>query len=75
MVTVNTLEGLYRVRNSPFGVAVSPATFQRLMDTTRSGIPDTCTLLDDIVFSGTSRKDHTIRLDMVLNYLKSTILN
>lgn len=48
LLTINTLQELYRVKRLPFGVAAAPAVFLRFMETTLSGIPGTCVYLDDI---------------------------
>lgn len=41
------------------------------METTLSGIPGTCVYLDDIVVSGVTMNEHTSKLEMVLDRLKT----
>lgn len=38
ILTINTVKGVYRVNQLPFGVSAAPAIFQRSMDTTLAGV-------------------------------------
>ena len=64
--------GLYRFLRMPFGLRNSPATFQRLIDRFKAGLPDVCILayMDDlIVLSGTFAQ-HLNDLQLVFDRLK-----
>jgi hypothetical protein len=51
-VTINTHKGLFKYNRLVFGVASSPAIFQRTMDTLLQGIPHVAVYLDDILITG-----------------------
>lgn len=51
-VTINTHKGLFKYNRLVFGVASSPAIFQRTMDTILQGIPHVAAYLDDILITG-----------------------
>jgi Reverse transcriptase (RNA-dependent DNA polymerase) len=64
-------EGLYQFRRMPFGLKNAPATFQRFVDITFTGL--TCKVclvyLDDIIVHSKSREEHLVHLDAVLHRL------
>lgn len=75
MLAMNILKGLHRVRYLPFGVTAAPAIFHRFMETTLSGIPGTCTYLNDIIIiSGAAMDEHASRLEVVQYCLKTAHL-
>ena len=47
--TINTHLGLYRYTRLPFGVASSPAIFQKVMDSVMSGLQGVGGILDDLI--------------------------
>ncbi|XP_029551127.1 uncharacterized protein K02A2.6-like [Salmo trutta] len=65
-VTVNTHKGLFRYNRLVFGVASSPAIFQRTMDNLLQGIPHVAVYLDDILVTGETEEEHLHHLDQVL---------
>ncbi|XP_029567802.1 uncharacterized protein K02A2.6-like [Salmo trutta] len=65
-VTVNTHKGLFRYNRLVFGVASSPAIFQRTMDNLLQGIPHVAVYLDDILVTGETKEEHPHHLDQVL---------
>ncbi len=55
-VTINTHKGLFKCNRLVFGVASSPAIFQRTMGTLLQGIPYVAVYLDDILITGPQRQ-------------------
>ena len=70
-VTINIHRGLYRYKRLPFGIASSPAIFQRTMDVILQGIDDVASIQDDILITGRDDDHHIMNLDSVLNRLDS----
>ena len=69
----STHNGHYAFNTMPFGLANSPATFQRLMDLVLSGLHWSHCLvyLDDIIVFASSFEEHLKRLDTVLGRIAS----
>uniref|UniRef100_A0A5S6QE65 Reverse transcriptase domain-containing protein n=1 Tax=Trichuris muris TaxID=70415 RepID=A0A5S6QE65_TRIMR len=65
LVVINTQKGLYRYNRLPFGVKSAPLIFQKVMDTTFTGITGTAAYLDDIIITGRSDEEHMDTLEMV----------
>lgn len=65
-VTVNTHKGLFKYNRLVFGVASSPAIFQRTMDNLLQNIPYVAVYLDDILVTGRTEEEHLQNLDQVL---------
>ena len=57
-VTINTNRGLYRYTRLPYGVASSPAIFQRFMDTALVGLSGVTWFMDDILVTGETDEIH-----------------
>ena len=68
-----TRSGLYQFEVMPFGVTNGPATFQRLMDLTMSGLNYQICLvyLDDIILMSATVEEHLERLKLILDRLRS----
>ena len=68
-VTINTHHALYRYKRLPFGIAASPAIFQRSMDIILQGLDCVACIQDDILISGTDNEDLLRNLRSVLQRL------
>ena len=68
-VTINTHRGLYRYKRLPFGIASSPAIFQRMMDIILQGLDHVASIQDDILITGKDNEEHITNLNLVLNWL------
>ena len=68
-VTINTHRGLYRYKRLPFGIASSPALFQRTMDIILQGLDHVASIQDDILITGKDDDEHIKNLDSVLSRL------
>ncbi len=49
LVTINTIQGLYRFKMMPFGITSAPAIFQATMDRVLFGLNNVCCYIDDIL--------------------------
>ncbi|XP_060799470.1 uncharacterized protein K02A2.6-like [Neoarius graeffei] len=70
LLTISTQKGLFCFNRLPFGVASSPALFQKAMDQVLLGLPHTHCYLDDILVSGPDKQTHLNTLDAVLRRLE-----
>ena len=68
-VTINTHRGLYRYKRLPFGIASSPAIFQRTMDIILQGLEHVASIQDDILITGKDEEQHIMNLNLVLKRL------
>lgn len=71
-LTINTVQGLYKVCRLPFGVSVAPAVFQRIMDTVLAGMPQVAVYLDDILIASESIEENERMLSEVLSRLSKS---
>lgn len=64
--------GTFRFKRMPFGLRNAPATFQRLINRFKSGIPEICILayLDDIIVCSETFEKHVDDLDKVFQRLE-----
>jgi Reverse transcriptase (RNA-dependent DNA polymerase) len=69
--TLTSHEGLYWFLRMPFGLRNAPATFQRFVDITLSGLTwNTCLVyLDDIIFFSKTPVEHMAHLDALIHRL------
>ncbi|XP_034027378.1 uncharacterized protein K02A2.6-like, partial [Thalassophryne amazonica] len=75
LLTISTQKGLFCFNRLPFGVASSPALFQKAMDQVLLGLPHTHCYLDDILVSGPDKQTHLKTLDAVLSRLEEYSLH
>ena len=68
-LTLNTHKVLYRLNRLAFGVASTPAMWQRLMGQLLSSIPKTQCIIDEIIVTGEADDEHLRNLEMVLQRL------
>ena len=69
-VTINTHRGLYRYKRLPFGIASSPALFQRTMDIILQGLDHVASIEDDILITDKDDDEHIKNLNSVLSRLE-----
>ena len=69
-LVINTHKGLFRFKRLPFGLASSPAIFQRFMSSLLHDVDGVGVYLDDIIISGESEEQHDFRLSKVLQILE-----
>lgn len=67
----STNHGHYEFNRLPFGLSISPNSFQRMMTIALSGLPPECAFLyiDDIIVIGCSINHHLINLEHVFKQL------
>jgi len=69
-VTITTHKGLYQYTRLPFGIASSPAIFQKTMDCILQGVDGVMCYLDDLLIMGTTAEEHLRNLEKVLQRLQ-----
>ena len=70
LCVINTPFGLYRYETMCFGVASSPAQFQRCMDSLTQKLPGVAAYLDDLIITGSTEKEHWENLNRLLSKLQ-----
>ena len=70
-VTINTHLGLFRYTRLPFGVASSPAIFQKTMDSVINGFQGIGGTLDDLIITGSKDETHFRNLEGALERMSS----
>ena len=70
-VTINTHLGLFRYTRLPFGVASSPAIFQKIMDSVMNGLQGVGGILDDLIITGSNDETHFRNLEGALERMSS----
>lgn len=66
---ITTHVGTFVYRRTPFGLSCIPEKFQKIMEETLRGIPNTVVFLDDVCVTGPTRQDHLNNLRAVLGRL------
>jgi len=69
LLTINTLQGLYRFTRLCYGVSSAPALFQQFIDSVLQVIPNVCAYLDDILAQGKDLEECVKIVDLVLSRL------
>ena len=67
LTTFNTPFGRYRFTRLPFGLVSAQDEFQRKMDEVFEGLPGVTPLIDDVIVSGRTRKEHDVNLRAALD--------
>ncbi|MBM6549372.1 RNA-directed DNA polymerase [Streptococcus dysgalactiae subsp. equisimilis] len=70
LTTINTLFGLYRYRFLLFGLSVSPAIFQDIMNATVDSLDGVEIYQDDVIIHASDKKTHDERLMALLQCFK-----
>ena len=70
-VTINMHLGLFRYTRLPFGVASSPAIFQKIMDSVMNGLQGVGGILDDLIITGSNDETHFRNLERTLERMCS----
>ena len=70
LCVINTPLGLFRYSRMCFGVASSPAQFQRCMDTMTSDLPGVAAYLDDLIVTGKTNEEHWNNLNKLFARLQ-----
>ena len=74
-VTINTHLGLFRYTRLPFGVSLSPAIFQKIMDSLTQGLTGVSGILDDLIVTGANDEEDLRNLEGTMNHLSSMGVN
>ena len=69
LCVINTPFGLFQYNRMCFGLASSPAQFQRLMDTLIAGLPGVAAYLDDLIITGSTEKEHWENIERLVERL------
>ncbi|KAF6035044.1 hypothetical protein EB796_006640 [Bugula neritina] len=70
LCVINTPFGLYRYNRMCFGIASSPAQFQRCMDSLTVELPGVAAYLDDLIITGSTVDEHWANLNRLLAKLQ-----
>lgn len=66
---ISTHVGTYAFRRTPYGLSCVPQKFQKIMEETLKGLPNTVVFLDDICVTGNDRETHKKNLRAVIERL------
>ena len=71
VLTINTINGLYKVNRLPFGIASVPAIFARIMKKELNGLDGVISFLDDILVFAGSEEEPLTREETLLTKLST----
>jgi len=71
VLTINTINGLYKVNRLPFGIASAPAIFARIMKKELNGLDGVVSFLDDILVFAGSEEELLTREETLLTTLSN----
>ncbi len=66
-----THEGLFRFCRVPFGLALAPSAFQKMLSTVLQGLTNVAHYLDDVIVWGRTPSEHDCMLNKVVQLLQS----
>lgn len=69
---ISTHMGTFAFRRTPYGLSCVPEKFQKIMEETLRGLPNTVVFLDDICITGKDRQAHKKNLRAVIERLAQT---
>lgn len=69
LLVINTHRGLFKYKRLPYGIASTPALWQRAIEQVLQNIPSAQVIIDDVIVTG--HKDHLQNLELVLDRLQS----
>ena len=69
--TINTSKGLFQYQRLPFGISSAPVIFQRAMDSLLQDLPGVVVYIDDVLVTGSSKKNRLENVNRVMNRLES----
>ncbi|UYV69921.1 hypothetical protein LAZ67_7001208 [Cordylochernes scorpioides] len=70
VVNINTTKGLFAFKRLPYGVAVAPNKFQRVMHNLFADMSGVACYIDDILVAGKDHRDHEQNLELVFKRLQ-----
>ncbi|UYV79912.1 hypothetical protein LAZ67_18001028, partial [Cordylochernes scorpioides] len=70
VVNINTTKGLFAFKRLPYGVAVAPNKFQRVIDNLFADMSGVACYIDDILAAGKDHRDHEQKLELVFKRLQ-----
>ncbi|XP_064479680.1 uncharacterized protein K02A2.6-like [Ornithodoros turicata] len=69
LLTINTHMSLYQYVRMPYGISSAPAFSQAIMDELLKGLPEVVCYLDDVLITGATYAECSVRVEAVLQRL------
>ncbi|XP_055604564.1 uncharacterized protein K02A2.6-like [Uranotaenia lowii] len=69
LCAISTIQGVYRMNRLPFGIRPASGIVQKELEKLLSGIEGVQNFLDDIVVTGSTKREHLTRLGLVFQAL------